>query len=807
MLDTALRRGVRLVRFAAPDPMTAWRVRAIRRSGLFDRTFYLGVNPGLHPIYRAFPERHYVLFGERIGLRPSEAFSPEAYLAQNPDLKGQRSPFTHYVRHGHAERRVARDPSIDPAAPGDRPPVLRPPQEPPGSDLAAVVHVFYPDLWDEIRDALRASGLPLDLFVTIAERGAASRELARRIADEWPEARVVRMPNRGRDILPFVHLVNAGLLEPYRAVCKIHTKRSPHREDGDVWRRHLIAGLLEPEHAAARLDAFLADPEAAFWIADGQVYEGRVWWGVNEARVTALLRRIEVLADGRALRFPAGSMYWVKPVMLEMVRGLRLRPEEFEIEQAQLDGTLAHALERAMGFVASAAGMAIRQTSEVDAGRGAGSGRDAADAGAPAGRGGEAGAPRGPGRSDPAALAAARIEWPAAEPLRRRPGGASSGPSAEPRPDAAPPLRTPSYVSAFYLPQFHRTPENDAWWGLGYTEWTAAARARALFEGHAQPTLPTELGFYDLRRTEVMGEQAALARGAGIDAFCVYHYWFGGPDGGRRMLQAPMDALLQRPEIDFPFYLCWANEPWRRNWDGLSGEVLLDQSYAPGFEAALAESAAPLMRDPRHRRPDGKRLRFVVYRPEDMPDPAGAALRLREAFAAQGLGEIELGAVRFHVAGEHPVPEDAFDFWIEMPPHGLVRPEDVLAGSSGEPRLPFELPADFAGLVYDYAAAAARAADPARADALPANTMAGVMPAWDNTARRGLDAHIAYGAHPAAFRAWLRGLSRHRLARSYRGEVMVNAWNEWAERAVLEPSEQWGQAWLHALADWRAGRI
>ena len=743
MLDTILRRTARLARFATPDPMTAWRVWTIRRSGHFDRTFYRGVNPGLHPIYRAFPERHYVLFGEAVGLRPSAGFSAEAYLAQNPDLRGQRAPFVHYVRHGHAERRIARDPSIDPAGPGDRPPVLRPPGGPPGADLAAVVHVFYPELWDEIRDALRGSGLTLDLFVTIADRGEPSRALARRIAEEWPEARVVPMPNRGRDIGPFVHLVNAGLLGPYRAVCKLHTKRSPHRQDGDVWRRHLIAGLLDGERARDRLDAFLADEGAAFWIADGQAYEGRVWWGVNEARVTALLRRIEVAVDARRLRFPAGSMYWVKPGTLRMLRGLSLRPEEFEIEQAQLDGTLAHAVERAMGYVASASGGTIRQTSEIDA----------------------------------------AIDAP---------------------PEAPPP--PPSFVSAFYLPQFHRTPENDAWWGRGYTEWTAAARARALFEGHGQPALPSTLGFYDLRQTEVMGEQAALARGAGIDAFCVYHYWFDGEDGGRRLLHEPMDALLARPEVEFPFYLCWANESWRRNWDGLTGEVLVEQSYRSGFEARLAESVAPFLRDPRHARPDGARPRLVIYRPEDMPDPGGAADRLRAAFEALGLGAVELGAVRFHVPGEHPVPEGAFDFWVEMPPHGLVGPDEILHGSSGRSRLPVEVPADFAGLIYDYAAVVAKATDPARADALPERTIAGVMPAWDNTARRGLDAHLAYGAHPAAFRAWLDGISRHRLARSHRGEVMVNAWNEWAERAALEPSEQWGHAWLDTLAEWRGLR-
>ena len=708
MLDTILRRGIRLARFAAPDPRTAWRVRRLKRGGDFDRAFYRRVHPGLHPLFHAFPERHFVVFGERAGLLPSPTAPAE----------------------GGA-----------PGAPGRRLPVLRPAEAPPGAPFAAVVHLYYPELWPEIRDALRASGLALDLFVTVAERGEASRALALGVAEDWPSARIVRVPNRGRDVLPFVHLVNAGLLDPYRAVCKLHTKRSRHLEDGDAWRRELIAGLLDPERARAQLDAFLADDDAMFWIADGQAYAHAKWWGVNEPRAEAILRRIEVSMDPRALRFPAGSMYWMKPLPLRMVRGLGLRPEEFELEETQLDGTLAHAVERAMGYVAAAAGGAIRETSELDAA-----------------------AARGPGAAEPDG---------------------------------------PAFVSAFYLPQFHRCARNDRWWGRGFTEWTAAARARPLFAGHAQPALPSELGFYDLRVTEVMGEQAALARQAGIDAFCVYHYWFDGEDGGRRLLHAPMDGLLARPEIDFPFYLCWANEPWSRNWDGLTGEVLMEQRYAPGFEARLAASLAPFLHDPRHARPDGERPRLVVYRPGDVPDPGGAMARLRAALRGEGVGEVELGAVRFHVAGEHAVPEGTFDFWVEMPPHGLVGPDEILHAPGARSRLPFAMPDDFAGIVYDYAAVAARATDPARVDALPPRTIAGVMPSWDNTARRGHDAHLAWGANPAAFRAWLRGITRHRLDRSHRREVMVNAWNEWAERATLEPSERWGRAWLDVLAEWR----
>lgn len=683
--QTVIRRALKLVRFAAPDPLTAWRLSRIRRSGLFDREFYLGVNPGLHPIYRAFPERHYLLFGERAGLRPSAHFSAESYLAQNPDLAGVRAPFVHYVRHGHAERRVAHDRTVDPACPGERPPALRR-ERPAGSRFAAVVHVFYPDLWDEIAGALDACGVPLDLIVTVASRGEASHALARRIERERPEALVVLMPNRGRDLGPFVHLLNCGLLEPYEAILKLHTKRSPHRDDGDDWRRDLISGLVEPGRTAARLDAFLADEHAAFWTADGQVYDDPFWWGVNEARTTALLRRIEIAADPGALRFPAGSMYWTKPLTLRMIRGLNLRPEEFEVERAQLDGTLAHALERALGFAAAACGQAIRQTSEIDA----------------------------------------------------------------PRPARAAPRR-PAFVSALYDPGFRRVP------GEGTPAWSAVVRARPAFEGHAQPALPSTLGFYDLTDPSVLGEQAALARAAGVDAFCVLH---------RLDETAALGALRARPEVDFPHYLCWADGP---------------EAAPPA--PALAAALAPFLRDPRQVRPDGRRLRLVIRHAAALADPGD----LKAALSAEGLGEVELGA--FEGVGAE-VGAGGYDFRVAAPAEASSPPE----------RAPVAVPPDFAGLVHDHAALVARATDPARAEAWPRDMIATVMSAWDQTAALGLDAGLTWGAHPGAFRAWLRGLP---LERSHRGEVMIRSWNAWRERSAIEPSERWGDAWLGTLADWR----
>lgn len=709
-------------------------LKELAASGMFDPVYYKGAYPGINPLFRRMPMRHYVIFGEKRGFRPNPDFSPHAYLRFNPDVaKLDEAPFRHYIRAGQFEDRITKDlpPSFN--LEQIEMPVLRFDPDRKIARFAVVAHVYYHDLWPEFAERL-ARLEDADLYVTLTYRGEESDALADQIRTEFPGAVVVPTPNRGRDILPFLMLVNAGALDGYEAVCKIHTKKSPHREDGAEWRRHLIGGILPDEGLEPLLERFVADDSAAFWVADGQHYTGTEWWGSNFEVTRDLMRRLEIEIDRDTLSFPAGSIYWIKPLMVGLLKGLCLNEQHFEPEQAQVDGTLAHALERGMGFLAMEADQAVLQTSELKAG----------GAGPKTGQG--------------------------AAPLR------------------------PAFTSAFYLPQFHPIAENDAWWGKGFTEWRGVTTARPAFDGHTQPLLPSDLGYYDLRVTEVMGQQADLARDAGIDAFCVYHYWF----DGRRVLEQPLDRLLTRPEIDFPFYLCWANESWRRNWDGLSGEVLLNQSYAEGFEAKLVEDSLPYMRDPRYVRPDGTRPRFVIYRPEDMPDPAASIARMRQHWRDAGI-EVELGAVCFHVSGENPVAEDLFDFWIEMPPHGMVTPDDYLFGGPEGDKMGRDIRGGFRGLVYDYNRVIANSQSEDYVAQLPQNTICGVMPSWDNSARRGVNAHMAYGANPARFAVWLQQLADTRLAGSYRQELFLNAWNEWAEKAVLEPSLTYGDLYLRVL--------
>lgn len=727
VLSLALLRLRKLVRLLLPGRDVRRSARMIRRHGAFDRRFYRATHPGLHPIFRLAPLRHYLLWGEAAGLQPNRTFSPADHIARHPNLTDHgTSPLVHFLTCGPSGARGTRGaPDPDPATLP-----LRFDQERPRAPVAVHLHLYYPDLWPEFEDRLAALTCPYDLYVTLTQRGEVTTQLADKISFAFPSAHIAVLPNRGRDILPFVALINAGAFDGYQAVCKLHGKKSPHREDGDQWRHRLIDGILPPSGLVRSLSRFLADDTAAIWVADGQSYRLRDWWGGNRTMVRDLLRRIEMPPDQGVARFPAGSVYWIKPIMIGMIRSLGLTEEMFEPERGQVDGTLAHAVERGIGLIAASAGLAIRETRHLL--------------------------------------------------------------------PASPPRPAPQYVSAFYLPQFHPIPENDRWWGRGFTEWRGVAAAGPAFPGHLQPLRPADLGYYDLRVTEVMGQQAALARDAGIDAFCVYHYWF----DGHRLLETPLDRLLDRQEVDFPFYLCWANESWRRSWDGLSGEVLVRQSYAPGFEESLVASTLPYMRDPRYQRPDGRRPRFVIYRPEDMPAPEQNIARLRRGWREAGIGPVELGAVCFHIDGPNAVPEGVFDFWVEMPPHGVVTADAYLFGGPAGDRMGDAGPGPgFSGLIYDYRAAAQRALSPHYRSRLPERTIAGIMPSWDNTARRGAQAHIACGGNPAAFRGWLTGLCDGPLAQSYRQELMINAWNEWAEKAVMEPSDVFGRLNLEILAE------
>lgn len=347
---------------------------------------------------------------------------------------------------------------------------------------------------------------------------------------------------------------------------------------------------------------------------------------------------------------------------------------------------------------------------------------------------------------------------------------------------------------AFYLPQFHPTPENDVWWGRGFTEWTNVARARPSYAGHYQPHLPADLGFYDLRLADSMRRQADLAARYGIEGFCVYHYNF----GARRMLSTPMDVIAANPDIAFRHCLCWANENWTRHWDGGSREVLLAQEYdratLDGVIADILRAAA----DPRYIRVDGKPL-FLVYRPLLIPEPAAFAAAARAAFADAGHPGVHLVYVESMEAVDAKLrPADiGFDAAVEFPPHGRAMPANDEAAIVKQ---------GWTGYRYDYARTVLAFLD---RPGVPYARYPAVFPSWDNTPRQPLRGTSFDGAEPELFGLFVAEKieEARRLLPPNQSEdggariLFVNAWNEWAEGAHLEPDGGFGHRWLEALRD------
>ena len=344
------------------------------------------------------------------------------------------------------------------------------------------------------------------------------------------------------------------------------------------------------------------------------------------------------------------------------------------------------------------------------------------------------------------------------------------------------PSPLPATLVAFYLPQFHAIAENDEWWGKGFTEWRNVARALPQFEGHAQPRLPGDLGFYDLRNPQVMRDQAALARAAGIGAFCFYYYWF----QGRTLLDAPLEQWLGDDSVDLPACVCWANESWSRRWDGRAGDLLVEQRHDADDDIAFIAHVSRYLRDPRYLRVGGKPL-LLVYRPELMPDPAATASRWREWCTANGIGDIVVACVQ---GFERHDPRDiGFDAAVEFPPN-LSSPGSLTARQ----RL---LNPEYSGQALDWREMAAGYRNRAHP---PYRLFPGVNCGWDNEPRRPGQGRTYLHASPRGYRDWLQHTIESRLASVAPDDrlVFINAWNEWAEGAVLEPDARMGGAWLQA---------
>jgi lipopolysaccharide biosynthesis protein len=659
------------------------------------------------------------------------------------------------------------------------------------------------------------------------------------------------LPNAGFDIGPFLF----GFQEEIRRhdIClRLHSKKSTHGDAtfGIAWRRHIMRELLDdPNRVRIAVEGFLRHTELgmivpAHWRGVGQ----HIGIGDNWVWFKWLLDRLGIAVDPeQPIDYPSGSMFWFRSAALEPLLALKLTSEDFaESNEENRDSTLAHGVERVFLFAAAKAGMtwarlpertkiaepSIEECAELIRESGlfdpefyrshnedvATSNHDPLDHfmryGYREGR-------------DPSAtfntryyarVALRDYGWDG-NPLvhyilEGRAKGLRTMPAQKERPVPALfivedlyapykrvergadylgetfPLLRPTTVKvlAFYFPQYHPFPENDRFWGRGFTEWTNTTKAQPMFPGHYQPRLPGELGFYDTRIKDVLARQIELAKQYGVHGFCFHHYFF----NGKPVMRAPFNQMIANRDLDIPFCLHWANEPWTVRWDGLATEsgTLLDQRHSPEDDLSFFDDIAPALSDPRYITVDGRPL-LVIYRPGLFPDMAATIERWRRCCARLGLKDLYLAVV--HTSFEGPVDprKYGFDAAIEYPPHNLP----PLVDASKRVNL---YDPEFDGSIFDYRQALERSLERPKPDY---TWFRGLIPAWDCTPRRA-NPSLFINASPELYRKWLEGLCTYTERELGEREqfIFVNSWNEWAEGAYLEPDRKYGYAYLDATA-------
>ena len=350
---------------------------------------------------------------------------------------------------------------------------------------------------------------------------------------------------------------------------------------------------------------------------------------------------------------------------------------------------------------------------------------------------------------------------------------------------------------AIYLPQFHPIPENNEWWGNGFTEWTNVTKAKPLFEGHYQPHLPADLGFYDLRLEEARVAQETLAKSKGIHGFCYYHYWF----NGKRVLEDPLKRKLNNIKKDLPFMMCWANENWTRVWNGGESDVLLKQEYSDEDDFNHIQELITYFNDERYIKVNGKPM-FIIYRPNLFPDIRRTIALWRAEVKKAGFPDLYIGCTKA-VDYENLLNENGFDFAFEFQPSFSNRPQPFKNSFLRRYFIEFlrRIKAPLKNkyeLVYDYEAFAKLQID----RGFKPNCYPTITPMWDNSARRKVNYFILHNSTPDKYKYWLKHLKdNYPWEKMPEPFLFINAWNEWAEGNHIEPCQKWGTAYFDATKE------
>jgi lipopolysaccharide biosynthesis protein len=714
--------------------------------------------------------------------------------------------------------------------------------------IGIFVHLFYDELADETFSLLENIVVPFDLYISTDDETKARRISASLYKYAFGEHATVRvMQNRGRDAATFLVGFKDEIKE-YEFGLRLHGKKSTHNNDdfGFSWRRYLYEELAgNRERGSFVLRNFMKHPELGIQAA--QHWAPIKSWatiGENFEAMRGLLARQGLeISPNEQIDFPSGGMFWFRNSALLPLLNIDLSWDDFPPDDGGIrDASLAHAVERSYFFFAAAAGLGwaylprfelgaglsldeqtalVEQSGEFDRNFYLRNYPDVAAAGTdPLRHYLEFGFLEGRKPSVDFDTAYYRAQIRRSGTVKTNPlvhfllegrcrGLSKSRPLKQPAttrvddlyaaykrsdqsseyvPESFPQNPTTAIKPiAFYLPQFHPFEENDRFWGKGFTEWTNTSKAPALFAGHYQPRLPGELGFYDTRLKETLKRQVELAKQYGIYGFCFHHYFF----EGRPLMRAPYNHYLANKDLDLPFCLHWANEPWTASWDGQAekSRVLLAQRHSAEDDIAFFRDIEPALRDERYIRINGRPL-LLIYRPHLFPDMSATIGRWRDSCREAGVGDPFLAVMQTTFEGRVNPEIYGFDAAIEYPPHTY---------SIDEVSYQVQLYDDgFEGYIHNFAELKDKALA-REEEAYP--LFRGIIPGWDCTARRA-NPMLFLNCEPHFYRRWferLCSLVERRLPENQRF-IFINAWNEWAEGAYLEPDRKYGYAFLDATA-------
>lgn len=353
-------------------------------------------------------------------------------------------------------------------------------------------------------------------------------------------------------------------------------------------------------------------------------------------------------------------------------------------------------------------------------------------------------------------------------------------------------------IIAFYLPQFHTIPENDEWWGKGFTDWMNVKKAKPLFGGHQQPRVPLNGNYYDLSDPECIRRQALMAKLYGVDGFCFYHYWF----GGKLLLEKPAELLLQHTDIDLPFCFSWANEPWARTWDGKAHKILIDQIYGEQKDwEDHFHYLLPFFKDSRYMKINSAPV-FLIYKSQSIPcasEMMDCWNRLAIEAGFNGIHFVE--TIRNNRLDSRKLP---FRNRVEFEPANILNDIGLVRLYVNRARRMAVTTMNKLLRQHRPLSKVHRFADITRTSLntpQPEGTWGGAFVGWDNTPRRGLSATIILPPSKEQFKNYLKAKIRKTVSCYHTDYIFINAWNEWAEGTVLEPDTQNGYNYLEVIKE------